>query len=103
MIDLQLDDDMDLVFGLHGDLETLTGRRLVEQQLLTLTLDYFNSIIGEHDPEVIERRVQLQADRIARDLGVDALLADLRIEAVSSDSILVELIYVDGEETSATL
>jgi hypothetical protein len=98
MIDVRGDSLFDLVLSSENDITTVT-KGDAEQQAIRLGLTaYFNSMIGELDRPTILKKMEVQAERMAAQLGFIGQLNRIRVyrDTDIPDALYVELNYTDG-------
>lgn len=107
MIDLKLDDSFNVSFGGGRDLQTVTGRELLEQQLRVAVGTYFERLVGARGAEQnVLNKVELEARRVAEDLDFVDELTSVRVSLKDDTrgvNAVIELQYDTGETAELTI
>lgn len=77
--DLALNEDFDVFVDSRGDIGTVSGRGAFEQEVLLRISKKYMDIAGEYDRGTIADMLQLDAERVAKEMELLDTIADISI------------------------
>jgi hypothetical protein len=104
-MDIGLDENFDLALDHRNDFPVVEGRAAFEQELRVRLYAHFSKVLAEASPDDASTLLQVEARRIARDMGELDRIASLIIEPASDlpNTLDVTIFYATGTETTFSL
>jgi hypothetical protein len=100
-MDILLNEDFDVELDDRNDLATVTGRRKIEQSIRVMVTAYFYEKIGSTTAINAVEKLELQAERVAKNNRYIENLKKVTAERVTRDSeindgIKLQIVYETG-------
>lgn len=103
--DLKVDENFEVFVGPRGDIAGAKGRDAFEQAIRKQMTDRYVDIIGDIDPDSVLERTELEARRVARDMGrLDEVAAfDAEFSDEQQNAVDITVIFDTGEILDLTI
>jgi len=100
IVDLAVNSDFEVYTDSRGDLASVSGRAAFEQEVMLRVSARYLDIVGESNRATIADLLEVEARRVATEMGTLASVSDIEITYPDGtiNTVEVTIIYDTGEE-----